>query len=106
MVQEGHTDLGIVDARSVRRIIQRDAERPRDIAPTNQSVSHEHARGERDALGQRAAHGELFLLGIAQDLRGFARIGVVELCLLEDVFVVRVDVDLAKGHGEWQGRIA
>ena len=65
-------------------------------------VSHaswtDMGNGERDAPVQRAAHGELFLLGIAQDLGGIAWVGVVELCFLEDVFVVRVDVDLAKGH--------
>jgi hypothetical protein len=104
------TDLDFFNVRSIRRTIQRDAESPareesedRPNEPTRaaRSVSHEHERkiqGERDALVQRAAHGELFLLGVAQDLRGFARIGVVEICLRvwENVFVVRVDVDLAK----------
>ena len=51
-----------------------------------------------DALVQRTAHSELFLFGIVQDLCRFAWIGVVELCFLENVFVVRVDVDLSKGH--------
>ena len=36
-------------------------------------------KGKRDALVQRAAHGELFPPGIAQDLRGFVQIGVMEL---------------------------